>query len=118
MNIQIHNKNFDLTEPFQEYLEDKFQALDKYQMNILGFHVELSRDPKHHRGEVFNIEVRVTLPNKQTILVQESHLDAHAAVDLLQAKIARQLVKHKSKGMGKLRRSSKVMKSLKFWQKN
>ena len=118
MKIQIHNKNFDLTDPFKEYLEEKFQVLDKYQMDILGFHVGLSRDQKHHRGDVFNIEVRVSLPNKHNFLVQESHIDAHAAIDLLQTKIARQLVKHKSKGKSKKRKKAKLMNSLKFWQKD
>ena len=43
MKIQIYNQNFDLTEPFRQYLQDRFDVLDKYQANILDFQVKLIR---------------------------------------------------------------------------
>ena len=107
-----------MTEPFREYLEEKFNTLDKYQEKILAFNVNLSRDQKHAKGEVFTIEVRVTLPQKQTLLVKESHIDARAAVDAAQDKLARQLVKYKDKNISRWRKSARKIKQLKFWRRN
>jgi putative sigma-54 modulation protein len=118
MNIQIYNQNFDLTDSFKEYLEDKFNSLDKYQEKILSFNVNLSRDQKHNKGEVFTVEVRVSLPQKQTLMAKESNIDARAAVDAVQDKIARQLVKYKDKNLSRWRKNARKIKSLKFWRRN
>ena len=32
MKIQIYSQNFDLTEPFRQYLQARFDNLDKYQV--------------------------------------------------------------------------------------
>jgi len=117
MNIKIYNKNFDLTEPFRQYLEEKFNGLEKYKENILSFTVELSRDQRHQKGEVFNIEVHVNLPHKQTLLVKETNADPRAAVDLAQEKLTRQLIKFKNKNISKAKRESKNFKSFKFWNR-
>ncbi len=117
MYIKIHNKNFDLTKPFKEYLLDKFKAIEKYQRNILSFRVDLSRDQHHKKGEIYNIDLTVSLPNKQTIRLSEKHADARAAVDILQDKLSRQLLKTKDKKLSKIKRGGAKLKSLKFWKK-
>lgn len=118
MDIKIYNKNFDLTQPLREYLHEKFGALEKYQMDILGFHVEMTRDTHHLKGEVYNIEVHLHLPDKKTMTIQEIQDDAYAAIDILQTKIARALVKHKAKNISKFRRAANKIRSLKFWNRN
>ena len=117
MNLQIHNHNFDLTESFQEYLQMRFDSLDKYQEKIIYCKVELSRDQKHQKGEVYTVEAHLGLPNKNTLTVRETHSDARAAVDLVQDKLARQLRKFKDKYTSKARKKNKYFKSLKFWSK-
>jgi putative sigma-54 modulation protein len=114
MDIKIYKKNFDLTDPFRQYLQEKFKAIEKYQENIITFSVELARDQHHKKGEVFTVGVQVSLPQKQTIIIKETHQDARAAVDVVQDKLMRQLVKYKEKSQKIGRR----FKSLKFWQKN
>jgi len=118
MDIQIYNQNFDLTESFQEYMEDKFNSLDKYQEKIIAFNVNLSRDQKHNKGEVYTIEVRLTLPQKQNIMIKESGVDARAVVDIVQDKLSRQLVKYKDKNISRWRKNARKIKSLKFWRRN
>jgi ribosomal subunit interface protein len=117
MYIKIYNKNFDLSPPFKNYLLDKFKTIDKYQADILSFRVDLSRDQHHKKGEVFTIDVKLNLPNKKNIILQEIHADPRAAVDILQDKLARQLVKTKDKKISQLRRRAAKLKSLKFWKK-
>ncbi|PWB38236.1 MAG: ribosomal subunit interface protein [Parcubacteria group bacterium] len=118
MDIKIYNRNFDLTQPLRDYLHEKFGALEKYNMNILGFHVEMNRDNHHQKGEVYNIEVHLHLPDKQTITMKEIQDDAYAAIDLLQTKIARAMVKLKAKNTSKFRRAAGKLRALKFWSKS
>lgn len=118
MNIKIYNKNFDLTEPFQQYVQEKFDALDKYQENIISCSLDIKRDPHHHKGEIFEAEVHMILPNKQEIRVAEAHQDARAVVDMLQDKVSRAILKQKSKADGRLRKNIKILQALKFWDKN
>jgi len=117
MNIQIYSKNFDLTDSFRQYLDEKFSALDKYQEHILNFKVELARDQHHNKGEVYTIDVHIQMPNRQAIMVRESHSDARAAVDVAQDKIARQIVKIKDRQVSKDRKQNRLIKSLKFWKR-
>lgn len=118
MDIKIYNKNFDLTQPLKEYLHEKFGALEKYKMDILGFHVEMTRDTHHLKGEVYTVEVHLHLPNKKILTLKEIQDDAYAAIDILQSRIARQLVKQKAISAGKLRRAASKIRALKFWGRN
>lgn len=117
MQIKINKQNFDLTEAFNQYLNEKFATLDKYEEDILDFQVALKRDQHHRKGEVYSIEVKIILPQKKSIIIKESDSDARRAVDIVQEKIARQLIKNKDKSISKLRRNVKNFKSLKFWGK-
>jgi len=114
MEMQIHNKNFDLTDPFKQYLIEKFQDIKKYKEDITSFKIHLSRDQRHNKGEVFNIEVEVNIPNKN-IVIKETNEDARAAVDIVQDKLARRLLKFKEKGFSKKKKGWK--ESIKFWKK-
>jgi ribosomal subunit interface protein len=117
MKIKIYNQNFDLTESFEYYLHEKFDALDKYQLDIIDFQVKLIRDQHHKKGEVYTVEAKVSLANTQPIFVKEQDSDARAAVDNVQEKLARLLVKSKDKKFAKLRKNIRKFKSLKFWKK-
>lgn len=109
MNIKIYNKNFDLTDSFRQYLEEKFRSLEKFDSQIMDFNVELTRDQHHKKGEVYTVEARVVSPQRKTLLMRETNIDARAAVDILEEKIQRQLIKQKDK-------RKRNWKSLKFWK--
>ena len=117
MKIQIYNQNFDLTDSFKEYLQTRLDTLDKYQLNVLDCQIKLIRDQKHHKGEVYTIEAKLSLPNNEPIFAKEESSDARGAVDNLQEKLARLIVKNKDQRIGKLRRNIKKFKNLKFWGK-
>lgn len=117
MDIQIYKNNFDLTDPFKQYLEDKFKGLEKYANDITSFKVELNRNQKHRKGDVFTIEAHIQLPYQKTITVKETHIDARAAVDIAEEKLARQLLKVKDKHISNLKRRPRFLKSLRFWDK-
>lgn len=118
MDIKIYNKNYELTDHFREYLEDKFNTLDKYQEDITNFVVNISRDQKHQKGDVYELEAIASLLGKQSIVIKENADDPYAAVDMVQDKMARQLVKFKDKFASKKRSKRRLLKSLKFWSKD
>ena len=118
MEIQIYKNNFDLTDSFKQYLEEKFKSLEKYSNDITSFKVDLNRNQKHNKGDVFTIEAHIQLPYQKTITAKETHIDARAAVDLAQEKLARQLLKVKDKHISKLKRRPRLLKSLRFWDKS
>ena len=101
----------------RKYLEEKFSSLDKYQEDISDIKVELIRDQHHNKGEVFTVEVHVSFAHQKPIMARETNIDARAAVDLAESKLARQIIKNKEKYSTKVRRGSKIIKSLKFWRK-
>lgn len=117
MNITIYHKNFELSPNIREYIEEKFSVLEKYQMDILNFHVELNHHTHHQKGNIFTVDVHISLPGKQKLYIQENQGDLYTAIDLLQTRIARQLVKHKAITLSKIKRGSKIIKSLKFWKR-
>lgn len=118
MDIKIYNKNYDLTDHLQQYLNDKFNTLDKYQEDILNFDVNIARNQKQQKGEVYELEAILTLPAKQTIVIKEVAEDPYAAIDIVQDKLSRQLVKYKDKFESKKRSKRRLFKSLKFWSKD
>lgn len=117
MKIQIYNHNFDISDSLNQYIEEQFASLEKYNLDILNFQVKLIRDQHHQKGEVYTVEVKVTLPNKEPIFVKDDAEDPRAAVDSVQEKLSRILVRTKNKRIDKLRKSIKHFKKLKFWRK-
>jgi ribosome-associated translation inhibitor RaiA len=85
--------------------------------SITDFQVKLIRDQHHQKGEIYTVEAKVSLANSVPIFVKETDSDARAAVDNVQEKLARLLVKSKGKKFAKLRKSIKKFRSLKFWKK-
>lgn len=118
MNVKIYNKNFDLTDAFRKYLKEKLQGLKKYQNDISAVYIELSRDQRHKKGEVFTVGINITMPNHKNIQASETNEDAYAAVDIVQDIVARQLIKYKEKNISKERKKRRYFKSLKFWKRS
>lgn len=117
MKIQIYNHNFDISESLNHYIQDRFDSLDKYSLDIFDCQVKLIRDQHHQKGEVYTVEAKISLPNKEPIFVKEDASDPRAAVDNVQEKLSRILVKTKNKRIGKFRKNIQKFKKLKFWKK-
>lgn len=117
MKIQTYNQNFDISQALNDYLQERFDILDKYNLDIIDCQVKFIRDQHHQKGDVYTVEAKVSLPNQEPIFVKEQAEDPHAAVDIVQDKLSRLLVKTKNKKVDKLRKSIKTFKKLKFWRK-
>ena len=49
MNTSIIGKQFDLTDPIKEYIENAFEAILKYNLNIISGKCVVSADEKNGR---------------------------------------------------------------------
>ena len=110
--VQINPIDFPDLETLVDDLE-KFKDVKKYQDTITNFKIHLARDQRHNKGDVFIIKVEVHVPQKN-IVIEERHADARAAVDIIQDKLARRLLKFKEKNTSKEKKSWKRSKQRKY----
>ncbi|MFB9137555.1 ribosome hibernation promoting factor [Vibrio sp. AK197] len=91
MQININGHNIDLTDSMQDYVNEKFQKLERFFDHITNVHV------------VLRVE-KVTQIAEATLHVSQGEIHAsaenenmYAAIDALVDKLTRQLNKHKEK---------------------
>ncbi len=81
MNISITGKQFELTEPIKGYIENAFDALGKYNLDIISGRCVVSADEKQGK-KGFNAEFALNLAHKDTIVIRQKDKDLYAAIDL------------------------------------
>jgi putative sigma-54 modulation protein len=91
MQINIQGHHVDLTDSMQEYVNSKFQKLERFFEHINNVHVVLKIEKVNHIAEA-------TLHVSQGDIHATSESDnMYAAIDGLVDKLVRQLNKHKEK---------------------
>lgn len=99
MKFNIRGENIQITAALREYVEKKVGRLAKY--FDAPFPAEVQVTMRVQRGEG---TIEVTIPLSGVILrAEETHEDMYAAIDLVVEKLERQIRKHKTKLMRKLR---------------
>ena len=81
MNLSIVGKQFDLTDPIKQHIENAFDALGKYGLDIISGRCVVSADEKNGK-KGFNVEFALNLAKKDTIVIRHKDKDLYAAVDL------------------------------------
>ena len=98
-----------ITESLQQYLSEKLQHVEKLGVETLSCRVDFSRDQHHHKGDVYRVEINVSVPGKLLRIV-ELNEDIRAAIDLATDKLLRQARKFKSKKLDRARRPGRFSK--------
>ena len=97
VQIQISNQNFEPTRNLSSYINKKLKSLKKFvpkgHRDDTSVHVSLKREPNTDEPFMCDIVVR-TYPKKEFV-IKERAVNMFAAVDICQAKLTRQLRKHK-----------------------
>ena len=78
MNTSIVGKNLELTEPIKNYAESAFEAIKKYNLDIISANMVLSDSKKGQFGVEFVINVK----DKHTVVITQREKDLYAAIDL------------------------------------
>lgn len=81
MNTSIVGKQFELTDAIKNYVENAFETLNKYQLNIISARCVLSADEKQGK-KGFNVEFALNMAHKNTIVIKQKDKDLYAAIDI------------------------------------
>lgn len=99
MKFNIRGENIQVTAALREFVEKKVGRLTKYFDDPLPVDVQVTMRVLKGEG---TIEVTIPL-NGVIIRAEETHDDMYAAIDLVVEKLERQIRKHKTKLMRKLK---------------
>ena len=78
MNTSIVGKNIELTEPIKNYAESAFEAIKKYNLDIISANIVVSENKK---GQ-FSVEFVINVKDKHTVVITQKDKDLYAAIDL------------------------------------
>jgi putative sigma-54 modulation protein len=91
MNINLTGHHVDITEPLRDYVNSKFDRLERHFDHVTDVHVVLGVEKLRHKAEA---TMHLT---GGTVFADSIEEDMYAAIDGLVDKLDRQVKKHKEK---------------------
>ena len=95
MQLNISGHHVEVTDPLREYVENKFERLQRHFDQITNTHDTLIVEKMVQKAEA-----TVHIAGADLFAAAESE-DMYAAIDSLADKLDRQLIKHKEKSRGR-----------------
>ncbi len=95
MQLSITGHHVDLTESLNDYINQKFDKLERHYDHITQVHVVLTVEKLSHNAEA---TVHVT---GSELFANASADDMYASIDALVDKLDRQLIRHKEKTLAR-----------------
>jgi putative sigma-54 modulation protein len=93
MQLSHTFRNLDASDALKDYAREKLERINKYFPDPIKAHVVYSQQ----RGYLSVVDVQITLHNGLVVKGVESTEDFHSSVDLVMAKIERQLRRYKDR---------------------
>ncbi|HEY9149860.1 MAG: ribosome hibernation promoting factor [Gammaproteobacteria bacterium] len=91
MNINLTGHHVDITEPLRDYVNSKFDRLERHFDHVTDVHVVLGVEKLRHKAEA-TMHI-----SGGTLFADAIEEDMYAAIDGLVDKLDRQVKKHKEK---------------------
>ncbi len=91
MRINLTGHHMDITASLRNFVESKFERLERHFDNMTNIHVILAVEKDRQKAEA-TIKV-----NRGRLFAEAKHEDMYAAIDGLVDKLDRQVKKHKEK---------------------
>ncbi len=91
MRINLTGHHMDITASLRNFVESKFERLERHFDNMTNIHVILAVEKDRQKAEA-TIKV-----NRGRLFAEAKHEDMYAAIDDLVDKLDRQVKKHKEK---------------------
>ena len=91
MQISVTGHHVDVTDSLRNYVETKFERLERHFDNVTNVHVVLSVEKLRQKAEA-NLHI-----SGAKVFADSIHEDMYAAIDSLTDKLDRQVIKHKEK---------------------
>ena len=95
MQLIISGHHLAITTPIREYATNKLEKLERHHNHITSIHVIVSVEKLIQKAEA-TIHI-----SGGEIFAATEHKDLFAAIDILEGKLDRQLIKHKEKTRGR-----------------
>jgi putative sigma-54 modulation protein len=93
MQVAYTFRNVDSNETLKDYAREKLERINKYFPDPIKAHIVFSQQ----RGYLFDVDVLITLHNGLVVKGAEATEDMHSSIDLVMAKIERQLRRFKDR---------------------
>lgn len=91
MQVDVTGHHVELTDSLRDYVEQKFQRLERHFDNVVDTHVILTVEKLDHKAEA------TVLMSGAKVFADATSGDMYAAIDALVDKLDRQVTKHKEK---------------------
>ena len=78
--MSIVGKQFGLTDSIKSYMDNAFESLSKYNLDIVSIRCVISADEKQGR-KGFVIDFSLNLAHKDTVVIRHKDKDLYAAID-------------------------------------
>lgn len=108
MKLVIHGKNIEITDAIREYVHQKIEKAANHFQSLtteIDVHLSVARNPRINPKQTAEVTLYA---NGTVIRAEESSESLYASVDLVAAKIARQLRKYKEKRQAKVHATPKT----------
>ncbi len=100
MNIQITSRKFRAKESLKDQVKSELKSLEKIYDDILDANVILSYT--HPKDSIKTVEIQLQIPGK-VLTASETSDDFRKSLSAAVGKLERQLIKHKTKRMAKVK---------------
>jgi len=97
MTINLRAEGIELTDAIRQYVEEKFNMLEKYESRIVQIDVDLAMDSNHHqKGEIYSCSANVSVPGDM-LRVEKREEDLYKAIDKVKDHLREILTERKEK---------------------
>ena len=111
MDLQVKSHNFKLTDDLREYIDKRVSKLDRINERITEAKFELREEPHHAPPQRYIAQF--TIATRRAILrAEEKSEEPHAAVDLVAAKMDRQIRRFHDRKIHRSRREAQNLGQL------
>lgn len=114
MKINIKTTGITITPSISEYVDKRFQTLEKFFENdsTVRFDLELAKTTNHHKnGDIFKAEVHIVAKNKNIYTVAETD-DLYSAIDNVRDETLRDVKNSNAKIRSLIRKGGAKIKSI------
>ncbi|MGR9044751.1 MAG: ribosome hibernation-promoting factor, HPF/YfiA family [Gammaproteobacteria bacterium] len=91
MQISVTGHHIDVTESLKDYVEAKFEKLERHFDNVTDVHVILTVEKLNQKAEA-TVQI-----SGAKLFAEDTQEDMYVAIDNLVDKLDRQIIKHKEK---------------------
>lgn len=96
--INIRAMGMELTPAIRSYVEEKFNALEKFMPGVLQIDVDLGVNTQHHnKGAVFSCAANIEVPGDNLIRVERDAVSLYKAIDKVKDHLRETLAQKKDR---------------------